>query len=115
MKNQAIFSSKDISKLLKLCLLQFLFGALRANLIISQHSEWFIFFFFFFFQFLFSFFFCSTGTFPNILKITERELEIFTTVLKLFQIVKVSAGYTFKGSNSYHFYFLLPFSIGVNS
>ena len=29
MKNQALFSSKDESKKLKCCLLQFLFGALR--------------------------------------------------------------------------------------
>ena len=31
MKNQAIFSSKDKSKKLKCCLLQFLFGALRVK------------------------------------------------------------------------------------
>ena len=31
MKNQALFSSKDKSKKLKCRLLQFLFGALRAN------------------------------------------------------------------------------------
>ena len=31
MKNQALFSSKDKSKKLKCCLLQFLFGALRVN------------------------------------------------------------------------------------
>ena len=31
MKNQALFSSKDKSKKLKCCLLQFLFGALRAK------------------------------------------------------------------------------------
>ena len=31
MKNQALFSSKDKSKNLKCCLLQFLFGALRVN------------------------------------------------------------------------------------
>ena len=31
MKNQALFSSKDKSKNLKCCLLQFLFGILRAN------------------------------------------------------------------------------------
>ena len=30
MKNQALFSSKDKSKKLKYCLLQFLFGALRV-------------------------------------------------------------------------------------
>ena len=32
MKNQASFSSKDKSKKIKCCLLQFLFGALRVNL-----------------------------------------------------------------------------------
>ena len=31
MKNQALFSSKDKSKKLKCCLLQFLFGALRVH------------------------------------------------------------------------------------
>ena len=31
MKNQALLSSKDKSKKLKCCLLQFLFGALRVN------------------------------------------------------------------------------------
>ena len=31
MKNQALFSSKDISKNLKCCLLQFLSGALRVK------------------------------------------------------------------------------------
>ena len=31
MKSQALFSSKDKSKKLKCCLLQFLFGALRVN------------------------------------------------------------------------------------
>ena len=31
MKNQALFSSKDISKKLKCLLLQFLFGALRVK------------------------------------------------------------------------------------
>ena len=31
MKNQALFSSKDTSKKLKCCLLQFLFGALRVK------------------------------------------------------------------------------------
>ena len=31
MKNQALFSLKDISKILKCRLLQFLFGALRVN------------------------------------------------------------------------------------
>ena len=33
MKNQALFSSKDKSKKLKCRLLQFLFGALRANFV----------------------------------------------------------------------------------
>ena len=37
-KNQALFSSKDKSKKLKCRLLQFLFGALRANVIIDQHK-----------------------------------------------------------------------------
>ena len=36
MKHQALFSSKDKSKKLKYCLLQFLFSALRVNLV-SQH------------------------------------------------------------------------------
>ena len=31
MKNQALFSSKDKSKKLKCCLLQFLFGAVRVK------------------------------------------------------------------------------------
>ena len=31
MKNQVLFSSKDQTKKLKRCLLQFLFGALRVN------------------------------------------------------------------------------------
>ena len=31
MKNQALFSPKDLSKKLKCCLLQFLFGALRIK------------------------------------------------------------------------------------
>ena len=31
MKNQALFSLKDKSKILKCCLLQFLFGALRIK------------------------------------------------------------------------------------
>ena len=35
MKNQALFSSKDKSKNLKYCLMLFLFGTLRANLVIS--------------------------------------------------------------------------------
>ena len=33
MKNQALFVSKDKSKKLKCCLLQFLFGTLRVNYI----------------------------------------------------------------------------------
>ena len=33
MKNQALFSSKDKSKKLKCHLLQFLFGALRINIV----------------------------------------------------------------------------------
>ena len=33
MKNQALFSSKDKSRKLKCCLLQFLFGALRVKLV----------------------------------------------------------------------------------
>ena len=32
MKNQTLFSSKDKSKKLKCCLLQFLFGALRVQI-----------------------------------------------------------------------------------
>ena len=32
MKNQALISSKDKSKKLKCCLLQFLFGALNVNI-----------------------------------------------------------------------------------
>ena len=32
MKNQALFSLKDKSKKLKCCLLQFVFGALRAKM-----------------------------------------------------------------------------------
>ena len=35
MKNQALFSSKDKRKKLKCRLLQFLFGALRANLLFT--------------------------------------------------------------------------------
>ena len=35
MKNQALFSSKDKSKQLKCHLLQFLFGALRVNSVLS--------------------------------------------------------------------------------
>ena len=40
MKNQALFSSKDKSKKLKCCLLQFLFGALRVNICDTKFS-WF--------------------------------------------------------------------------
>ena len=36
MKNQALFSSKDKSKLLKCRLLQFLFGALRVGMGITE-------------------------------------------------------------------------------
>ena len=36
-KNQALFSSKDKSKILKCRLLQFLFGALRFNHFIPRH------------------------------------------------------------------------------
>ena len=37
MKNQALFSSKDESKKLKCCLLQFLFGALRVKDLFSSN------------------------------------------------------------------------------
>ena len=36
MKNQALFSSKDKSKKIKCCLLQFLFGTLRVKVILCQ-------------------------------------------------------------------------------
>ena len=36
MKNQAVFASKDKSKKLKCCLLQFLFGALRVNCVVTS-------------------------------------------------------------------------------
>ena len=39
MKNQALFSSRDKSKKLKCCLLQFLFGALRVNIFILLHRD----------------------------------------------------------------------------
>ena len=39
MKNQALFSSKDISKELKCHLLQFLFGALRVNALLNAHNS----------------------------------------------------------------------------
>ena len=38
MKNQALFSSKDKSKKLKCCLLQFLFGGLRVKVEGSRHK-----------------------------------------------------------------------------
>ena len=42
MKNQALFSSKDKSKKLKCCLLQFLLGALSVNfgLFHLNHQSW---------------------------------------------------------------------------
>ena len=39
MKNQALFSSKEKSKTLKCCLLQFLFGALRVKCIFAEQKE----------------------------------------------------------------------------
>ena len=39
MKNQALFSSKDKSKKLKCCLLQFLFGALRVKCTDKKNCE----------------------------------------------------------------------------
>ena len=36
MKDQALFSLKDKSKKLKCCLLQFLFGALRVNVMANS-------------------------------------------------------------------------------
>ena len=39
MKNQALFSSKDISKKLRCRLLQFLLGALRVNMSNKTHCE----------------------------------------------------------------------------
>ena len=36
MKNHALFSSKDKSKKLKCCLLQFLFGALRVIIVLDS-------------------------------------------------------------------------------
>ena len=39
MKNQALFSSKDKSKKLKCCLLQFLFGTLRVKSFSSLHLK----------------------------------------------------------------------------
>ena len=38
-KNQALFSSKDKSKKLKCCLLQFLFGALRVKQVSVRATE----------------------------------------------------------------------------
>ena len=39
MKNQALFSSKDKSKKLKCRLLQFLFGALRVNFMLTKVNQ----------------------------------------------------------------------------
>ena len=39
MKSQALFSSKDNSKNLKFCLLQFLFGALRVNIPLNSQNS----------------------------------------------------------------------------
>ena len=39
MKNQALFSSKDKSNKLKCRLLQFMFGALRVNLLSAQKAD----------------------------------------------------------------------------
>ena len=39
MKNQAFFSSKDKSKKLKCRLLQFLFGALRVNVLLCKKTS----------------------------------------------------------------------------
>ena len=39
MKNQVLFSSKDISKKLKYCLLKFLFGALRVKFTASHFGR----------------------------------------------------------------------------
>ena len=39
MKNQAFFSSKDKSNKLKCRLLQFMFGALRVNLLSAQKAD----------------------------------------------------------------------------
>ena len=39
MKNQALFSSKDKSKKIKCRLLQFLFGALKIDSLMSQQSN----------------------------------------------------------------------------
>ena len=41
MKNQALFSLKDKSKILKCRLLQFLFGALRVNWIAAAYGYYF--------------------------------------------------------------------------
>ena len=38
MKNQGLFSSKDKSKKLKCCLLQFLFGALKIKLLFMREN-----------------------------------------------------------------------------
>ena len=39
MKNQTLFSSKDKSKKLKCCLLQFLFGTLRLNNVTCKNEQ----------------------------------------------------------------------------
>ena len=39
MKNQALFSSKDKSKKLKCCLLQFLFGSLRIKQVSVREAK----------------------------------------------------------------------------
>ena len=39
MKNQVLFSSKDKSRKLKCCLLQFLFGALRVNITLFSETR----------------------------------------------------------------------------
>ena len=41
MKSQALFSSKDKSKKLKCCLLQFLFGPLRVTILFDKDIETF--------------------------------------------------------------------------
>ena len=48
MKNQALFSSKNKSKKLKCHLLQFLFGALRVNMVIIMIIHNFCCFFYMF-------------------------------------------------------------------
>ena len=39
MTHQALFPEKDKSKKIKCCLLQFLFGVLRANMIFFSHKR----------------------------------------------------------------------------